>query len=144
MFSHEQPASYFNLNLDAVLSLTIGVPSSLNTAAAVGRAVACRTWSAVSGNKMEVIYGCGESGLHSITLNKVSHGLNSMQPVGLMLCFKHIPTFREHGNMLKWAVQTLLALPKSQMIHGKKHHLKMVRTAGRKEVKRKVYYMFSR
>lgn len=92
---------------------------------------------------MEVIYGCGESRLHSITLDKVSHRLNSMQPVALMLCFKHIPTFREHGNVLKWAVPMLLAAPKSQLIHGGKHHFKMVRTAGRKEVKRKVFYMFS-
>lgn len=85
---------------------------------------------------MEVINGCGESRLHSITLGKVSHRLNSVWPVASMLCSKHIPTFREHGNVLKSAVQSLPAAPRSQLIHGRKHHLKMV------EFKGQVYYMF--
>lgn len=58
-----------------------------------------------------------------------------MWPVTLMLRFKHIPTFREHGDVLKSAVLA----PKSQLIHNGKHHFKMVRSAGCKGVKRKVY-----
>lgn len=72
----------------------------------------------------------GESRSHSITLPKVSHRLYSMRPFAFMLCCKHIPTSREHGNVLERAVQTLPEAPDSQLIHGGKHHFKMVRTAG--------------
>lgn len=84
----------------------------------------------------------GESRLHSITLAKVSHRLDSMQPVAFMLCCKHIPTSREQGNVLEAPVQTLPAAPKSQLIHCRKHHFKMGKTAGRQDVKRKVSDVF--
>lgn len=55
---------------------------------------------------------------------------------------KHILTSREHGNVLERPVQTLPETPESQLIHGGKHHFKMVRTAGHEDVKRKVHHVF--